>query len=208
MRGDESPADSSHRVKSQTTTFDLLERFHQGNRDAFSSLFERYRRRLYMLIHYKLSPEKRRPEDIEELVQETFLAAFEDLDRFEYRSQGSFLRWISTIAEHVIADAARSQGRQKRKAETTRFRSETNPLGPDPLDSLSPSRAFTEREEAEILLSQLNALPEQYREVILLARIEGLSTLEISDRLGKSRQNVALLLHRAIQRFREVRKGA
>jgi RNA polymerase sigma-70 factor (ECF subfamily) len=185
-------------------TVELIERFRGGEMHAFTALFERYSRRLAVLIHYKLSPEKRRGEDVEEYLQETFLAAFKDLHRFEYRSPGSFLSWLSRIADHVIANRARAWNRHKRRVELTRFRSNTNPLGPEPADSLSPSRILREREALASLLEKLNALPEHYREVILLAKIEGLSTQEIAARLDKPRQAVALLIHRAIRRFREI----
>ena len=187
-----------------TTTFGLIERFKQGDREAFTALFEKYQRRLAVLIHYKQRAEKRSPEDVDEILQETFLAAFEDMNQFQYRSPGSFLNWLSRIADHVIIDEARFQNRQKRRGDMTRFRSDTNPHGPEPADSLSPSRLMAQREEVDLLLEKLNALPEQYREVILLAKIEGLSTQEMAERLGKSREAVALLLHRAIQRFREM----
>ena len=189
-------------MDTQSTTFDLIERFRAGDRDAFTLLFQKYQRRLAVLIHYKLRPEKRRSEDVEEILQETFCAAFEDLRYFQYRSPGSFLNWLSRIADHIIVDAARRQNRQKRRAELTRFRSDSHPLGPEPIDSHSPSRILVEREELAALLDKFNALPEQYRQVILMAKIEGLSTPEIAERLGQTREAVALLLHRAVQRFR------
>jgi RNA polymerase sigma factor (sigma-70 family) len=60
------------------------------------------------------------------------------------------------------------------------------------------------REGLERLLKRLNALPEDYRQAILMAKIEGLSTAEMSERLGKSREAVALLVYRAVKRFREL----
>jgi RNA polymerase sigma-70 factor, ECF subfamily len=186
-----------------TTTFGLIERFKDGDSDAFERLFERNRRRLSVLIHYKLGIDKRRPENVEEVLQEVFFAAFQDLSKFEYRSPGSFFRWLARIADHVITDGARFHNRQKRRAEMLRLRSDSYPQGVDPADTKTPSRVLAQQAALDELLAKLNALPEQYREVILLAKIEGLSTQEIAERLGKSREAVALLLHRAIQRFRE-----
>ena len=80
-----------------TPTFDLIERFRRGDQDAFATLFEKYRRRLAVLIHYRLPPDKRHAEDVDEILQETFLAAFEGLVQFEYRSPGSFLNWLSSF---------------------------------------------------------------------------------------------------------------
>jgi RNA polymerase sigma-70 factor, ECF subfamily len=185
-----------------TTSFDLIERFRRGDPDAFTPLFEKYRRRLAVMIHYKLRPDRRQPEDVEDILQETFYYAFRNLSQFQYLSRGSFLNWLSRISDNVIIDSVRRQNRQKRRVDLTRFRSETHPFGAEPADSDSPSRILTEREELKALIDTLNSLPEQYRQVILLAKIEGLSTVEIAERLGKSRENVALLLHRAIQRLR------
>jgi RNA polymerase sigma-70 factor, ECF subfamily len=191
-------------MNTPTATLDLIERFRRGDSEAFTLLFQKYQRRLAVLIHYKLSPERRQPEDVEEVIQETFLAAFEDMGQFEYRAPGSFLHWLSRIADHIITDAARWKNRQKRRVDLTRFRSESNPLGPEPADSKSPSRLLLEQEQLQLLFRRLNALPQQYRQVILLAKIEGLSTQEMTERLGKPRDAVALLLHRAIRRFREL----
>ena len=187
-----------------TEAFELIERIRQGDGGAFTLLFEKYKRRLTILIYYKLDPKRRLPEDVEEILQETFLGAFEDLAQFQYRSPGSFLNWLSRIAEHVIADGARFQNRQKRSGgHATRFRSESNPNGPEPEVSITPSRILIQKQEVEILLGKLNDLPPHYREV-LLAKIEGLSTKEMAERFGKPRESVALLLHRAVRRFREL----
>jgi DNA-directed RNA polymerase specialized sigma24 family protein len=63
---------------------------------------------------------------------------------------------------------------------------------------------LAEKEGYSSLLARLDSLPEQYREVILLAKVEGLETAEIAERLGKSREATALLLHRAVGRFRSI----
>ena len=52
----------------------------------------------------------------------------------------------------------------------------------------------------------MDALPEEYRRVLILAKIEGLTTAEMAEQLGKSREAVALLVYRALKRFREVVK--
>ena len=186
-----------------TTTFDLLGRSRKGSQAALSALFERYRRRLTVLIRFKLGPEQRGILDVDDLVQETFLRAYRDLPGFFYRSPGSFMHWLSAIADHVIADAARYQGRLRRHAEeVVPFRSDSNPKGAEPADLLTPSRVLDQEERLQALLVKLETLPEHYREVLLLAKIEGLTTEEISARLGKPREAVSLLVFRAVQRLR------
>ena len=185
-----------------TSTFALLEKARAGDEAALSLAFEQYRRRLVVLVHFKMSPRAREFSEVEDLVQETLLRAFRDLSRFSYRTPGSFLRWLSSIADHVIVDRVRYLGRDRRAGEELSFRSESNPRGPEPTDSRTPSRLFAQQEAVERLLDRLGALPEDYRQAILLAKIEGLSTAEMAERLGKSREAVALLVYRAVKRFR------
>jgi len=188
-------------MDSPTSTFALLEQAKGGDEQALSRAFERYRRHLAVLIHYKLSPQAREFSDVEDLVQETCLRAFRDLDSFTYLSPGSFLRWLSAIADHAIVDRARYQNRQRR-GEALPFRSDSNPLGPEPCDSRTPSRLFAQQQAVERLLARLDALPEDYRQVLIHTRIEGLTTAETAERMGKSRETVALLVYRALKRFR------
>lgn len=192
-------------MNSQTSTFDLVERSKKGEQAAFSLLFHKYKRRLAVLIYYKMSDDLRARVDVDDLLQEVFLAASQSLDRFEYRSPGSFMAWLSRLADHAIIDAARHENRAKRRAEELlRFRSKSNPNGPDLAHSETPSRVFARQESIQNLLRKFDALPPNYRQILLLAKFEGLSTSEISERLGESRETVALLVHRALKRFREL----
>ncbi len=191
-------------MEAPTSTMNLINRYRGGEEEAFSSLFEKYQRRLAVLIYYKLGSELRQSFDVDDILQETFFAASEQMATFSYRSPGSFMSWLSAIADHAIIDAARFQNRQKRRpAEMLRLRSESNPGGPEPVDTKTPSRLFAQEEQLKKLLERLTALPAQYRQVILLAKFEGLSTLEIAEQMKKRREDVALLLHRALKRLRE-----
>src|SRR5262249_12539023 len=194
-------------MEQATSTYDLLDRLGKGDESAFTPLFEKYQKRLALLIHYKLSPELRRLTEVEDVLQETFLEAFRDIRQFRYEKPGRFLGWFSTIADHVIADTARFHGRQKRRAgDLARFRSAGNPDGPEPVDSATPSRLLAEKEKLLALIQRLDQLPEDYRRMILLAKVEGLSNAELAERLGRTRETAALLLHRAIKRFRSLQE--
>src|ERR1035437_4823934 len=122
-------------VSSFTSTFDLVERFRAGDETAFGQLFAAYRPRLAVLIRYKLGERLRERVEVDDILQEVFLAASKDIGSFTYRCPGSFMSWLSRIADHLVADEARSQARQKRRAvELVRFRSASNPDGPEPAD--------------------------------------------------------------------------
>ncbi|PYU87605.1 MAG: hypothetical protein DMG08_27680 [Acidobacteria bacterium] len=196
------------RVEPATSSFQWIERIRQGDREAFAPLFEKYRSRLGVLIYYGLSVQLRGLIEVDDILQETFLRAFKEFDQFTYQTPGSFFRWLARISNNVIVDTARHHGRQKRQAaELLRFRSESNPEGPEPVDSMTPSRLLAHHEGLRRLLSDLDALPDDYRRVILLSRIEGLSTAEVAETLGKTREATALLLHRAIKKLRQTREA-
>ncbi|MGA8578168.1 MAG: RNA polymerase sigma factor [Bryobacteraceae bacterium] len=194
-------------MDANTSTFTLLEKAKAGDEEALSQVFEQYRRRLAVLVHFKLSPQARERSEVDDVVQETCLRAFRDVNRFTYQTPGSFLRWLSSIADHVIVDRVRYRNRDCRVGEEVPFRRESNPLGPEPVDTRTPSRLLGQQEALHRLLGRLNELPEDYRQAILLAKIEGLSTAEMAERLGKSREQVALLVYRAVKRFRGLCDG-
>jgi RNA polymerase sigma-70 factor (subfamily 1) len=194
-------------METPTSTFTLLEKAKAGDEAALSRAFEKVRRRLGVLIHFKLRPRSSDFWEVEDVIQETCLRAFRDLDGFCYQSPGSFLRWLSAIADHVIVDRVRYAGRARRAADEMPFRSPSNPQGPEPADTKTPSRLFAQQEDVERLLDRLSALPEDYRQAILMAKIEGLTTAEMAERLGKSREAVALLVYRAVKRFRTLREN-
>jgi RNA polymerase sigma-70 factor (ECF subfamily) len=186
-----------------TTSCGAVEKVKGGDYDAFAALFAKYRRRLAALLRYKAGPELLAAVEVDDLLQETFLQAFRDIQRFHYTAPGSFWNWLASIAGNVVLDAVRFEGRQKRNAaDVVRFRSASNPGGPDPVDRKTPTLLLSEKESVRALFARLEALPPDYREAIVLAKVEGLPTAEIAARMGKTREAVALLLHRGLKRLR------
>ena len=194
-------------MEQATSSHDWVERVKQGDHEAFARLFEKYRSRLAVLVHYKLGPSLRRDADVDDVLQEAFLRAYRSIQGFDYRAPGSFMSWLARIAEHVIAEAARAQKRPKRAGEHVPFRSESNPAGPEPADSHTPSRIFTENESLGRFVDLLERLPEDYRRVILLAKVEGLTSTEVAERMERSKEAASVLLHRAIRRLQSLYEG-
>lgn len=187
-----------------TSTLGLVERVKGGDTEAFSLLFRKYRKRLAVLIHYRMSEQLRAKIEVDDILQECFLAAAQQMDRFDYRAPGSFFSWLATVAQRTIVDAARFHGRQKRgDGDALRLKTAGGSSGVEPADFETPSRIFFREERVRALLEKIDALSEEQREVVLLAKFEGLATSEIAARIGKERGAVAVLLHRALQRLRD-----
>ena len=173
---------------------DLAFRAREGDRSAFDSLVERYSDRLTSLAHARLGDELARHIDADDILQESLLKAFQSIERFEWRGGDSFVRWIGVIVERSIQDAAR------------RFRARpAQSLEVDVADSvISPSKAERRHERFDRFEGALEQLRPDYREAVLLARIDGLPIEEVARRMNRSPNAVSHLLLRALRKLREI----
>jgi RNA polymerase sigma-70 factor (ECF subfamily) len=131
--------------------------------------------------------------DAEDLVQETFLRAHRAFDRF---LPGSNARaWLHTILRRVRADAFR---RTKRRPRTVELEGE-GPAMKAPQDALASGREDLER--------ALWALPESFREAVVLRDIQELSYAEIAAALGIPLGTVMSRIHRGRALLREALVG-
>ncbi len=140
-----------------------------------------------------------------DLAQEALLSALGDIKNFTYKNEGDFLRWLSTIAENRLRDKL-----DKFHADKRDIRKEV-PLGKHgpntangfaedhlPVEATTPSVIMSRQEELEKLEKAIDKLKPEYKEVIVLTKIEGLSYTEAADRLGKSSEAVRKLVSRSM----------
>ena len=182
---------------------DLIEAAAGGDPDAQGELLDQHLARLRAFVRLKMGRFLRSKESSADLVQSVCREVLEDLPRFEYRTEGSFRHWLFTRAERKIQKRGRFYRQQKRDA----AREVAYDLGEDDavLDGVrplfTPSQHARAAEELDRLEDAFQALPDDYREVILLSRIVGLSHEEIAERMGRSRQAIWSLLSRALARL-------
>jgi RNA polymerase sigma-70 factor, ECF subfamily len=158
----------------------LLAACRRGDQPAFTELVRRHQRQVFRLAGRFF----RRPEDVEEVAQETFLAAWRKLDT--YRAAAPFEHWIT----RVCLNCCYARLRRRRPAEA--------PLSPD---TATPAADPDARLEVERLLRHL--APDD-RFMLLLLHGEGWSVEEIAARLGWSRVAVRVRAHRARARLRRI----
>jgi len=170
----------------------LVSRAQEGDREAFGSLVARYDERLrssvQSWVRFRLGPAL----DSQEILQETFAAALEALPRFAWQGEDSFFLWLCGIAKRVVL----SRARQVRRTGQL--------VGEDliPGSGTSPSKALRREERFDRLQASVDALKPEYREVIRLARIEGLKVKQIAERMGKSPDAVKHLLARGLDELK------
>ncbi len=164
----------------------------QGDREAFRGLVDRHYRRVYHIARRMLGD----PQAAEDIVQETFLAAFNHLPGFEARAR--FSTWITTIAMNRCRNHLRSAAVSR-----------SAPLAIDPPApaGASPEAEATARELGVHLERALASLSPEHREVIVLRDVEGLAYDAIAEALDVEAGTVKSRLHRAREAMRVLLEG-
>ena len=187
---------------------ELVERARSGDSEARESLVESQLGALRAFVRLRLGESLRRRETSLDLVQSVVREALEDLGRFEYRGETSFRQWLLRRAESKIRDRARFWGRDRRARDreisTEVLEGETGDsqeLAHELATFFTPSRHAAAREELERVERAFLSLPEDWRRVILMARVLGLSHEEIGGELGRSALATRTLLCRALARL-------
>ncbi len=179
----------------------LLDRAQDGDVDAFESLVERHKDRLYGLALRMTRSEA----DAAEVVQDTFLAAYQNLKRF--RGEAAFGSWVHRIAANNALMRLRHQRVVEAASEELLSPEFTERGSLAEVPEVDWSRGADEKvldeELGRAIRQGTDALPEGYREVFLLKDVEGLSYEEISEMMGISVPAVKSRLHRARLALRE-----
>jgi RNA polymerase sigma-70 factor (TIGR02960 family) len=185
---------------------DLFSRARAGDENAFRDLVEPHRRELQLHCYRILGS----LQDAEDQVQETLLAAWRGLDRFEGRA--SLRAWLYRIATNRCLNALRDRGRRPQEVsrmvelpEPTR-RAEPSWLEPYPdhlleglADTAPGPAARYERSEAVGLafVAALQHLPPRQRAALVLRDVLGFDTAEVAEMLDSSGASVKAALQRA-----------
>jgi len=178
---------------------ELTRRAKEGDRGAFALLYEHFRARLRDSVRswarFQLGP----PVDVEEILQDTFTRALTSLKGFSWSGEDAFFRWLCGVAKRALAQAAadivRNQSRRAGTSSTVERRA-----APDP----TQSKIMRREERFDRLKRALDKLTPEYREVLILSRIEGVSVKEIAARSGRSPRRVKYILACALRELRAV----
>jgi len=177
---------------------ELVRRAQKGNLEAFEELVRRYERKVYNIAYRLLGNE----DDATEALQDTFLRAFRFIPKFGFKS--SFYTWLYRIATNVSLTRLR---RRKKKSEIVSLDApvpESEDLKFDIPDTRqTPQEAFEQKRLREKLDKAVNQLPEEYRAVVVLRDLEGLSNEEVARILKLSVPAVKSRLHRGRLALRE-----
>ena len=176
----------------------LVAQTREGDARAFSELVRRYEAKIFRLAQHITQNR----EDAEDVLQETFLKAYEHLDQFQGNSK--FYTWIVRIAVNQSLMKLR-----RRKTDKSVSLDETIDTGEDTVTREiaawedDPEQRYSREELQGILDSAVESLAPPYRSVFVLRDIDELSTEETAEALGLSVPAVKSRLLRARLQLRE-----
>jgi RNA polymerase sigma-70 factor (ECF subfamily) len=178
-----------------TTDEQLVERAIAGDADAFGEVVRRWERKIYALAYgFTGSVEEAR-----DAAQETFVAAFRNLQNF--RGEAKVSSWLHRIA---VNQCITRQRRARVRAETA-IEEAVESTGESFLSTderSSPARAAESRERTEAVRRAVAALTPELREVVLLKEFEGLTFQEIAEALEVPLSTVKSRLYTALRQLR------
>jgi RNA polymerase sigma-70 factor, ECF subfamily len=193
----------------------LITRLRQGDERAFETLVNQYHASLIrMAMRYVADWGT-----AEEVVQNTWIAVIDGINRFE--GQSSLSTWIFAILIHKAKDRGVRESRhvtfsaieshddgRDEGVDPSRFHTSGELAGhwalpPQPWNEQTPERLLASKQAIEAISKAIDALPPSLREVLVLKDVEGLESKEICELLKITETNFYVRLHRARERVRQ-----
>ncbi len=170
----------------------LIKRIQQGESDLFGQIFDIFADRIFRFVYLKIGDR----ENAKDLASETFLGAFQSVNRYKPQSNTKFSTWLFSIAHKKIVNYYRWQKNRKtisleKISANLVDKSESN------LDKIN------KEQQHQLIIEYLHKLPENLQEILILKFIEELDYSEIQQITGKKQGNIRVLLHRGIKKLRE-----
>ena len=165
----------------------LILRCQQGDEAAFEALVRQYEKKVYALCRRMCRSE----DDAMEAAQDAFLAVWRGVGSF--RADAAFSTWLYRLATNACLDLLRREKKRGGDVSLDDTESFAEPADPAP----QPEELFERSEAQRALRHGLDALPEDYRAVLLLRETEQLSYAEIAAVTGLELGTVKSRISRA-----------
>ena len=167
---------------------EVIERVRAGETALYEVVMRRHNTRLYRAARAILGSDR----DVEDVMQDAYVRAFQHLAQFEGRSQ--FSTWLTRIAVHeALARMHKAERIEEWDAMNENRRSTIGASRETP----DPEAEAASGELNRLLERSIESLPEAYRAVVMLRDVEEMSTSETAECLAITEDNVKVRLHRA-----------
>ncbi len=188
----------ARRVKGELSEADLLDALRRGDRQAFAVAIDRCGDTIYH-VAYRLLGNR---EEAEDILQETFLQAFQHLK--DFRGEARLCTWLYRIAYNLALMRLRRKEPETISIDQPILLENDEEVPRELFDwCCLPEEELLRAELRSVLDEAIRSLPMSLRVVFLLRDMEGLSTEEVAQILGISTDAVKTRLHRARLQLRE-----
>jgi RNA polymerase sigma-70 factor (ECF subfamily) len=181
-----------HSAENANDDAQLITKVAMGDRLAFGTLYDRFAAPLYSLALKMLGNEA----EAQDLLQEVFLSVWNKADTFR-ADRGSAFSWVVAQLRNRAIDRIRSRRRRGELLEAN-----APDLEPSGSATLSSSQNCEVSERAREVRSAMGQLTEEQRQVLRLAFFEGLTQVEISEKLEEPLGTIKARAHRGMARLR------
>jgi RNA polymerase sigma-70 factor (ECF subfamily) len=176
----------------------LVQAAKAGDVSAFEQLVKRYDRNVFRIAQHITQNR----EDAEDVVQDAFLKAYENLEQFQ--GQSKFYTWLVRIAVNEALMKLRRRRPERMVSLDEEVKTEEDSMPREVADwSPNPEQLYSQSELRDILSKTIQGLPPSFRTVFVLRDVEGLSTEETAEALELSIPAVKSRLLRARLQLRE-----
>lgn len=183
--------------KSKIDETELVKRILCGEKEFYEILVRRNNQKLYRIIRSYLREE----EEIEDIMQNTYLKAFSKLYQFKF--EASFSTWLIRIGINESLTRLKEKGKFYHLTEhSENLRNNTILEIPDH-KQLNPQGKMIQREAKQLLENAIDHLDVKYKTVYMMREVEEMSLKEISVVLDLSLPNVKVRLHRSRKMLKE-----
>lgn len=169
----------------------IIQRAQKGEKDAFGLIYDAFSEKIYKFIYFRVGHR----ETAEDILSDTFVKAWSKLNQVS--SSNTFSAWVYQIAKHNIIDYYRL------KKTTVDLEDVSDIL----VDLANPIDELNLQMEQKRILSILDQLSTEQRQVIKYRFFEDLSNEEIAQIMNKSEGAIRVLQHRAIIRLKQLLQG-
>jgi len=201
------------RPKKHSNAEALIVEARQGMRESLGRLLQTYANYIKLVAAAQVGVRLKVRVSPSDVVQETFLQAHRTFDQFRGRTEAEFLAWLQRILasqlthlyeKHVLAekrDVRREVSLDEVGAKLERSTARLASVLAD--NAPSPSSRAQQHERAVLLADELAELPPDYRQVLLLRNLEGMSFGEVAKQMQRSPGAVRMLWLRAVDKLRQ-----
>ncbi|NER15211.1 RNA polymerase sigma factor [Leptobacterium flavescens] len=176
----------------------VVKRVISGEKELYEILLRRNNQKLFRVIRGYINDHN----EIEDIMQNTYLKAYEKLHQFKHNS--SFSTWLIRIGINEALAKLKSKGKYiDIYTSENELPTKNNILEMPDSEQSNPEKALMQQEAKQVLQKAIDNLSVKYRTVYILKEIEEMSISEIADCLQLSNSNVKVRLHRAKSMLKE-----